>query len=368
MSIYNSKTIRMTESPEWKRLILRHSGNAHPHICDYLVRKHGFSDVCRLPQDTGLKSKAAHLKDLILDFFYLLRNLWRIRDAQEIIAIGPMAPNVAFLLKAGLLPSCRRLYWFGLFIHNPHWFHILRPAFQILDSRKIEYVLFSNYEKKLYTKSLLLSEDRLFYVPYGDLSDKKKSTDDKISWLKGEEEISEGEFFFSGGYSNRDYLSLIEIFRVLPYKLVIACSALNTEIDESIMPTNIKVLRELSSGTFDAYIRASKACIIPIAHDSGAAGQSVMLRCMKNRKIIIATDTGIIREYIVDGVSGILVKNNHETMRVAVCAVGNTIIESYQSYADAAYVGYLTNFSGEATALKLDEMVNQKLLVLADNC
>ena len=338
-----------------ERIIVRHCGNAHPHICDYLVRKHGFTDMCRLPQDSGSKSKAAHLCDLIFDCIYLLRNLGEILDAREIIAFGLMAPNVAFLLKLGLLPSCQRLHWFGLFIHHPRWFSILRPAFRILDTRLIQYVLFSNYEKNLYTKSLLLNENRLFYVPYGDLSDQTIPLDDEAKV----QEVMEGEFFFSGGYSNRDYLSLIEIFGTLPYKLIIVCSALNTEIDESILPTNIKVLRELSSGTFDAYIRASKACIIPIAHDSGAAGQSVLLRCMKNRKIIIATNTGIIREYITDGVSGILVKNNHETMMIAVCAVGNTNIESYQSYADAAYVGYLTNFSGEATALKLDEMVNQ---------
>lgn len=358
MSADSSKKKCDSEAQEWKRLIVRHCGNAHPHICDYLILKHGFSDICRLPQDSGSKSKAAHLKDLVMDFIYLLRNLGRIRDAQEIIAIGPMAPNVAFLLKLGLFPTCRRLYWFGLFIHQPRWFRVLRPAFRILDSKIIQYVLFSNYERTLYTKSLLLNENRLFYVPYGDMSDQNISTDDEV---KVQKEVVEGEFFFSGGYSNRDYLSLIEIFENLPYKLVIVCSALNTEIDESTVPANIKVLRELPSEAFDAYIRASKACIIPIAYDSGAAGQSVLIRCMKNRKIIIATDTGIIREYITDGVSGILVKNNHEAMMIAVRAVNDERVKRYRCYADSAYERYLTTFSGEATARRLDEMANQDL-------
>jgi glycosyltransferase involved in cell wall biosynthesis len=356
MNADSTKGGRDTESQESKRLIVRHCGNAHPHICVYLVQKHGFTDMCRLPEDSGLKSKLSHLRDLIFDAIYLLRNLDQLRDAREIIALGPMAPNVALLLKLGLLPCCLRLYWFGLFIHHPRWFRVLRPAFRILDSKIIQYVLFSNFEKTLYTKSLLLSEDRLFYVPYGDLSNQNTLTNDEV---KVQKDLDDGEFFFSGGYSNRDYLSLIAIFGTLPYKLVIVCSALNTEIDESVLSANIKVLRELPSEVFDAYLRTCKACIIPIAHDSGAAGQSVLLRCMKNRKIIIATDTGIVREYLTDGVSGMLVKNNHEAMMMAVRAVAGASIESYKSYGDAAYESYLRNFSGEATATRLDEMVTQ---------
>jgi glycosyltransferase involved in cell wall biosynthesis len=342
---------------EGSRWIIRHCGNAHPHICDYFVQKHGFADLCRLPQDPGSKSKLAHFKDLIIDLIYVLKNLRRISSAREIIAIGVMACNIALLLKLGLLPSCRRVFWFGLFIHNPRWLRFLRNAFRILDSRKIQYVLFSDFEKALYAKLLLLSEKRMFYVPYGNLSEQKILVNAEVKVMK---ELDEGEFFFSGGYSNRDYLSLIEIFRTLPYKLVIVCSALNTEIDESVLPPNVNVLRELPSESFDAYVRASKACIIPIAHNTGAAGQSCLLRYMKNRKIIIATDTGIIREYIMDGVSGILTKDNREAMAMAIRAVGANV-DSFRSYTDAAYERYVNYFSGEAIGRKLDEMMNQDI-------
>jgi glycosyltransferase involved in cell wall biosynthesis len=226
-----------------------------------------------------------------------------------------------------------------------------------MDSERIQYVLFSNFEKALYSKSLLLPEDRMFYVPYGDLSGQKFLPNAEVNV---EKELELRDFFFSGGYSNRDYLSLIEMFKNLPYKLVIVCSKLNTEVDESVAPPNIKVLRDVPSELFDAYVRASKACIIPIAHNTGAAGQSCLLRYMKNRKIIIATDTGIIREYITDGVSGILVRDNHETMAMAVRAVYENL-ESYQSYADAAYERFVNVFSGEAIARRLDEMMNQDI-------
>jgi glycosyltransferase involved in cell wall biosynthesis len=338
-----------------KRLLVRHCGNAHPHMSAYLIKKHGFSDVCRLPQDSAGKSKAAHFKDLAAGFLYVLRNFQPIRNAQEIVAIGVMSPCIALLLKLGLLPRCRRLYWFGLFIHSPRWLKILRPAFRSLNSERIQYVLFSNFEKHLYASSLRLPEDRMFYVPYGDLSDPKASKNVELS---STEASSLGEFFFSGGDSNRDYPALIETFAALPHKLVIVCSSLNTDVDELTVPPNVKVLRDLSSELFDAYIRTSKACIIPIAHDTGAAGQSCLLRYMKGRKIIIATDTGIIREYITDGISGILVKNNREALSDAVRQV-DANVKCYQNYADAAYERFVQQFSGEAIGRRLDEMINQ---------
>ena len=343
----------LSKRPAPKRVIVRHCGNAHPHLTHYFMRKHGFADLCRLPFDSGLKSKAAHLRDLAGDLLYVVRHLRQIRDAREIIAMGPMAVNIAFLLRLGVLPSCQRMYWFGLFVHDPRWLRILRYPFRILDSKNIRYVLFSEFEKSLYKQWLSLSENRMYYVPYGDLSDKVAAQGTSVVHAKG---IEEGDFFFSGGYSNRDYTSLIETFRGLPYKLIIVCSKLNTEIDESVVPPHIKIIRDVPSEAFDVYVKAARACIIPIAHDTGAAGQSSLLRYMKNGKIIIATDTGIVREYITNGVSGILVGDNRGAMAKAVREVASNGV-AYKIYADAARERFVNVFSGEAISRKLDEMM-----------
>jgi glycosyltransferase involved in cell wall biosynthesis len=320
------------------------------------MNKHGFGDLYRLPSDSSLKSKVSHLRDIMGDLIYLVRKLRRIRVAQEIIAMGPMAVSVAFLLKLGLLPACKRMYWFGLFVHNPKWLRILRHPFRILDSERIRYVLFSEFEITLYKQSLSLSEQRMYYVPYGDLSEQTNSQAAPNAFPA--KELNEGEFFFSGGYSNRDYVSLIEAFRDLPYKLIIICSKLNTEIDGLVIPAHVKIIRDVSSEVFDEYVKASKACLIPIANDTGAAGQSSLLRYMKNGKVIIATDTGIVREYLTNGVSGILVGDNRRAMANAVREVGaNEAL--YKTYADAARERFANRFSGEAIALKLDEMINE---------
>jgi len=342
---------------KFKRLIVRHCGNAHPHYCEYFKRIHGFSDLCRLPRDPCGKSKLAHLRDIVFDFIYILKNQKRIREAREIIAIGPMTLGIALLLKLNRLPLCIRVYWFGLFIHDPRWIRFAGYIFRILDSKRIHYVLFSNFEKTLYHQSLYLNNNRTFYVPYGDLSKQKIPQRSEVHAVK---EINEGPFFFSGGGSNRDYLSLIETFRALPHKLIIICSSLNTEVDESVVPSNVTVLRDVPSETFDAYVIASKACIIPIANNTGAAGQSCLLRYMKNKKIIIATDTGIIREYVTNGVSGILVKDNKEAMAKAVRALAANI-EDYRGYADAAFERFVKVFSGEAIERRLDNLIEQDI-------
>lgn len=337
-----------------ERVILRRCGNAHPHFSNYFVRKLGCSDLCRLTYDSGSKSKLAHLRDLAGDLVYVMKNLKQIRAAREIIAMGSMAVNIATLSKLGVLPTCQKIYWFGLFVHNPKWLRILRYPFLLLDSERVHYVLFSEFEKTLYKQNLSLGEERMHYVPYGDLSERSAQQEISVVPIR---DMGEDEFFFSGGYSNRDYVSLIEAFRDLPYKLVIACSKLNSEINGLEVSSNIIIVRDVPSEVFDGYIRASRACILPIAHDTGAAGQSSLLRFMKNRKIIIATDTGIVREYITNGVSGILVGDNCRGLSMAVREVATNIV-AYKACADAARECFVNVFSGEAIAQKLDKLMD----------
>jgi glycosyltransferase involved in cell wall biosynthesis len=113
------------------------------------------------------------------------------------------------------------------------------------------------------------------------------------------------------------------------------------------------VLRDLPSDRFDAYLRDARACIIPLKHDSGASGQSVMLRLMRHRKTIIATDFGSVRGYIVDGESGRLVKDMARDLPAIVAAI-EADPQAAAALGAAAYRCYCRHFSraagGEALA------------------
>ncbi|MCZ6744444.1 MAG: hypothetical protein O7D31_07170, partial [Alphaproteobacteria bacterium] len=68
------------------------------------------------------------------------------------------------------------------------------------------------------------------------------------------------------------------------------------------------------SDDFEEYIRKAKACILPLRYNTGASGQLVLLRYMRNKKMIIARRVDVIQEYLEDGVSGIFIESIEEEL------------------------------------------------------
>src|SRR5262249_43209485 len=89
--------------------------------------------------------------------------------------------------------------------------------------------------------------------------------------LETETKIRGADYYFAGGYSNRDYATLISTFSGLRESLVIICSKLNKDVNEESLPKNVTVLRDVPGEKFDAYVRQAKACILPLKHDTGAS-------------------------------------------------------------------------------------------------
>lgn len=164
-------------------------------------------------------------------------------------------------------------------------------------------ILFSEYEINLYSDVLKIPENYFRYVPYGDWGQLVVSKD----------KINNRNYYFSGGYTNRNYKLLIDTWRAknIEEELVIIGSHLNRDLIEAQKSKidNITILLDTSSECFDEYLSNAKACILPFISDTGASGQSVTLRCMKHEKIIISTDTQIMREYVTDKKSGFLIKD-----------------------------------------------------------
>jgi glycosyltransferase involved in cell wall biosynthesis len=340
-----------------ERLIIRHCGNAHRYYCRHLVERHGFTDLCRHAYDPGDKSKAAHLLDAGGDLLFALKHLRVLRSAKHVIAIGPTAAAVAVLLRMGLLGPSGRLWWLGFFVHSPCWLRRLRLIFRILNAPRIHFIVFSQYEMSLYVNSLGLRFEQLHYLPYGDMNPKQSKPD-----VERAQALTRGMkgYFFSGGDTSRDYKSLINEFRHLPYPLVVVCGARNGEVPITGLPANVTVFREVAFEVFEGLAQCALACIVPIAYDTGAAGQSVCLSHMRHGKVIIATDTRVIREYIEDGVSGILVKDNGESLSRAVRTVAMNPAR-YDKLGQVAREEYLRRFTAGAIAERLNDLVNHEM-------
>ena len=279
------------------RVLVQPGRNAFPDMVGFIAETFGF-DVLELSdyEIHRALSKAAHLRGLIRQSFDLLCSLGRLRRSRVVIAIGPISYLIKLLRRVGLV-RYETSFCLGWHVRSPRWFSLFRVLTR-LDGSGDHYIVFSEFEIGFYETHLGIARERMHFLPYGDWSAETRETVPRVP-------VS--DYYFAGGYSNRDYPALIAAFRQIPARLVIVCSALNKEIVDADLPANITVLRDLPGAQFDAYVRGAKACIIPLKHDTGASGQSVMLRLMRNRKAIIANDFGSVRGYIADGESGRLI-------------------------------------------------------------
>jgi glycosyltransferase involved in cell wall biosynthesis len=321
-----------------KRVLVQPGRNAFPDMSSYISEQFGF-DLLQL-SDYDIhraQSKWAHFWGLARQSCDLFRSLRRLRHCRVVIAIGPISYFIKLLKRLGLV-SYETSFCLGWHIRSPHWFPVFRVLSK-LDSAGDHYIVFSEWEIGLYHARLGIATERLHFLPYGDWSPSVAAASSLAP-----EDLRAGGYYFAGGYSNRDYAGLIAAFRAIPTRLVIVCSALNTEIDAIELPPNVTVLRDLPSGQFDAYVEHARACIIPLKHDTGASGQSVMLRLMRNRKIIIATDFGSVRGYVVDGESGLLVKNLEADLAAVIAGIERDPAAA-EALGTAAYERYCRYFS-----------------------
>jgi glycosyltransferase involved in cell wall biosynthesis len=239
----------------------------------------------------------------------LLFGVRKLHNIDTLIAFGHFAYAVKLLARLRVI-RYRRSLCFAFFVHSPRWFPVVRWL-RHLDRANDQYVIFSRSEVDLYAQQLKIDRCRMHYLPYGEWG----------QIVCGPLAENGGEYYFAGGYSNRDYRTLLEVFRELPYRLVIVCSRLNRDLQGVPLPSNVEVFFDLSRSEFEAYAQGSKAGIVSLKHDTGAAGQSVLLILMRHGKCIIANDAGAIRDYIESGVSGILLADMRRSLPGAIAAI-----------------------------------------------
>ncbi len=279
--------------------IIRGSKDSYPWTCDFLTRNYDFRDFYDSETSNPITSKKNLLYEQVKSFFSLLYNIRKYRRSNIILSIGYSTLTLVFLYKLRLI-RFNRIYWWGFFIHDTKYFFFFKILLRLFSTKKLYFIVFSEYEKKKYSEAMGIKDAKLLYVPYGDWN--------PAITIKNTP-VKTRDYYFSGGYSNRDYKKLVEAFRTIDKQLIIICSKNNRDILEMDTPGNIKVFTDLSSDEFDEYLRESKAVILPFKHNSGASGMSVMLRCMRNKKVVIVTGTDAIQEYVDDGISGFVLDN-----------------------------------------------------------
>jgi glycosyltransferase involved in cell wall biosynthesis len=326
-------------------------GDAYDSIVNFVVDEMGFTHIKLRSVSTGIISGKFDLAcGAIANTLELIRQRKRLSDEDDVVVFSNFSIPVKMLARIGVL-RYRRLICLAFFIHSPAWFPLFRQLAR-LDSPRDYYILFTEHEKELYARQLGIDPSRLMFLPYGDWSTEQDGVPRESTTAP-----KPGRYYFAGGYSNRDYPALIKAFREIPADLLIVCSKLNKDVVDESLPPNIRVLRDISSDDFEAFVREAKACIIPLKNDTGAAGQSVMLRLLRNRKVIIASDHGGVREYIIDGESGFLVHDMAEDLPRLIARVETD--PHVAELGEAAYARYRQKFSRRATSDALRNLLEQ---------
>src|SRR5262249_41631024 len=153
----------------------------------------------------------------VLDGLSLLRNSKSINASDDLFVFSHFSAIVKLLSRFGLI-NYSRLYCYGFFVHSPKWFFLFRLLGK-LDTDNDHYIVFSREEISLYSKNLGLNRKNIHYLPCSDWE-----SNEEPARLEAIPSIPKRDYYFAGGYSNRDYASLISVFRQLSEILVIVCS------------------------------------------------------------------------------------------------------------------------------------------------
>ena len=285
----------------------------------FLGECHGFDNLYRKAGQTGSSlSKLSFVKNTFLDLFFLLGRLRTIRRYDYIVAHWHSAIAFIILDRLGFI-RYEKLLWFGFSVRDPLLERIYSWILK-LDRGNTQLVVFTKQEIGDYARALGIDRTRLLFIPHGDWPQPIDVPDvfspDPNLDLKT-------PFYFTGGFTNRDYRPVIDVFRELGLRLIIVCSKTSNDVVDSELPANIQVYRNISFPDFEFLLRRSKTVIIPLKEDAGAAGHSVMVRSMRNAKLVISNDFRIAYDYVDNGVDGLLLENMDAALRKTILEIEN---------------------------------------------
>lgn len=130
----------------------------------------------------------------------------------------------------------------------------------------------------------------------------------------------EDGYLFSGGRTDRDYRTLLGAIAGSGIRTVIATRSYIVQGLQ--IPREAQINDLLSGAAYAAAVAQAQAVIVPLKQVNHAAGLSLILDAMALGRPVICSDIPAVRDYIADGITGILVPpDNIEALRHAIAAL-----------------------------------------------
>ena len=128
--------------------------------------------------------------------------------------------------------------------------------------------------------------------------------------------VSNNGKYISAGRSNRDYKWLINTWPK-NRQLEIICDNLKVKN----IPKSISILDNCYDEEYLKRLASCKAVIIPLEDENISSGQLVMLQAMMLGKPIIVTENETVKDYVVTGYNGIIIKKRQSELMEAISSI-----------------------------------------------
>jgi glycosyltransferase involved in cell wall biosynthesis len=238
----------------------------------------------------------------------------------------------------GWLGAPRRVYLINFSLHGASRSARVRRALSFLLSAADGMLVQSPSERAFY--SAITSACRIDYRPFGQ-------DPAPVGGSLGEHAaIAESPYVFTGGYTNRDYETVVETARILKdVRFVIACSHHSHLPDE--LPDNVLVFRDTDRPLFHALMSASAVVVVPLLEDVGSSGQMVALAALSMGRPVVYTDFSVVGQYFEPERTGLAVPPRDPEALAA--AVSRLLTDSAvaQEIGSRGAESYLQRFTGD---------------------
>ena len=230
-----------------------------------------------------------------------LRSCWCAND--RVLILGWKAIPILIMIKLGIIRRPQKTLVAGCFVHGRKVRYIVNSMLKVLRFEGLGFVTFSRGESDNLINNVGVPRSAVYFLLWReDLGGKVQPQD-----------IIEGDYIFSGGYSNRDYELLISALQGSKLRLVIVASS-RSKI-KLLDDVNVSVHYDLDEFAFEKLLAQSKLVVLPLCNQGEACGQSVLIRTLRNGKPLIATRHESIVDYLGTDYPGFVPAGNHQAMR-----------------------------------------------------
>lgn len=206
-----------------------------------------------------------------------------------------------------------------------------------------------------YSSAYRIEKDRFRFIPF------KINSYDKVV----DTETTDEGFIFAGGYSRRDYTTLLEAVKDLPYPVAMVSAdkeALREHgslMDEDLLSDRVTVLTEYDPDRYIETMAASRLVVVPLRHDIlNPAGTSTFLDAMALGKCVIVSSGTAVDGVLTDDMAIMVTPGDPEAMKEAIEKAYNDS-ELRQRIAEGGY-SYAIKLGGEE---RLMESIVEELLL-----